>query len=300
MINSSTPTPKLYLDARSNLSCDYHRILLPYQHLSNVSIKSPIFWVNRMTRRGVEFVKMIKKKGVKVVVDLDDNFNLGIDHPLHDYWYSSGMHHQIVEQTKLADVVTVTNVQLADVAMQLNKNVVVVPNALPFDQGQFTRSMDKHTDTRAIYACGPSHGPDLDLLDDDSDITVVGLKKENMSFKYKDLLPSESYMQVYDGHYCALAPLVDNAFNNCKSNLKLLEAGAKGIPLFASKCLPYYNETDKDIVQYVGYDQSWSKVLKQFTDSNLDELGQRTAEHVRKHYDLKDSNLIRKQVFESL
>ena len=39
---------------------------------------------------------------------------------------------------------------------------------------------------------------------------------------------------------CVVAPLVDNEFNRCKSNIKWLECSAIGVPLFASRIDPTY------------------------------------------------------------
>lgn len=41
------------------------------------------------------------------------------------------------------------------------------------------------------------------------------------------------------GLQAIVAPLQDNEFNRCKSNIKYIEACAIGVPLFASNCIPY-------------------------------------------------------------
>lgn len=43
----------------------------------------------------------------------------------------------------------------------------------------------------------------------------------------------------------ALAPLVDNDFNRCRSNLKLVEASAVGLPMICSKVDPYTRDASK-------------------------------------------------------
>jgi hypothetical protein len=46
------------------------------------------------------------------------------------------------------------------------------------------------------------------------------------------------------GFDLVLAPLQDNVFNRCKSNIKLLEMGALGIPTIVQDLTPYKKYTD--------------------------------------------------------
>jgi DNA topoisomerase VI subunit B len=179
---------------------------------------------------------------------------------------------------------------------------MVVPNALPFDSGQFTRSEDRYSKSKVVYVAGKSHIPDIGLIGEfDSSLTICGVDYKLSNQKYsvvEDHLPLHEYMSLYDGHQVAIAPLVNTKFNRCKSNLKLLEAGAKGIPLFASEVLPYYNNTDMKVIKYVP-DYMFKEHISRYSNQSLIELGEETAEHVRKHYSLVDANLLRKQLFES-
>lgn len=295
MTSSTTLSAKLYVASNSASSCEYHRIVLPYGHLPELNLKRPVLWFNRLFRHGTDRVRSAKERGAAIVVDLDDNFQLEADHYLHDSWKVHRVTEQIVENFELADVVMVTNKVLADKVREINPNIVIVPNALPYDTGQFKRST-RFNESRVIYVAGPSHADDVKLLDFETGLTVAGLLVRNQG--YKSVVPTVRYMDLYDGHRVAVAPLVDTPFNRCKSNLKLLEAGAKGLPLFASNIHPYKNDTD-DVTMLVHRSESWSRRLSQYSDSALADLGESTAAHVRKHYHLKDSNEIRRQVFES-
>lgn len=109
-------------------------------------------------------------------------------------------------------------------------------------------------------------------------------------------------MSVYESHAIAIAPLVDNDFNNCKSNLKILEAGAKGIPIVCSKVLPYFNPVDARAVTYAENKAEWHyEIVKLLRNPNYrEDRGLFLAEHVRTHYNLADANELRRQVIESL
>lgn len=293
--SSSTLSTKLYVASNSASSCEYHRIVLPFRNLGELNLRVPVLWFNRTFRHGIEKVISAKERGAKIVMDLDDMFRLEEDHYLFHAWKSFGVTEQIIDHLKLADVVMVTNTVLADLVKGVNPNIVIVPNALPYDQDQFTRST-RDDDTRLIYVAGPSHASDAKILDFGGELTVAGLKVDGCEFK--ETVPTVRYMALYDGHLAAVAPLVSNTFNRCKSNLKLLEAGAKGLPLFASAVHPYKNDRDT-VTILMKEDESWKKRLSKYSDEGLKELGEITAEHVRTHYHLNDSNQIRRQVFES-
>lgn len=47
------------------------------------------------------------------------------------------------------------------------------------------------------------------------------------------------YATMYDEIDILLVPLVDNTFNRCKSELKMIEASVKGVPVIVSDTLPY-------------------------------------------------------------
>lgn len=109
-------------------------------------------------------------------------------------------------------------------------------------------------------------------------------------------------MEAYDGHSLAVAPLIDSPFNRCKSNLKILEAGAKGLPIICSKVLPYYNPIDESVVSYAETTQDWHTEVKRYLNnpSYREDRGAALAEHVRLHYRMEDANELRRQVYESL
>jgi hypothetical protein len=63
--------PKLYTQV-DEISCDYHRIVIPSINLNDLKLKVPVFLFNRTCRLGVNFLHKIRSQGVKIVCDLDD------------------------------------------------------------------------------------------------------------------------------------------------------------------------------------------------------------------------------------
>lgn len=135
---------KLKIDAKPHSGCDYHRIVIPFNN-NNFQPKKDVVVFNRIHSKGAEYVLSLKRQGVKIVVDLDDFYQLNPEHYLASLYESNT--HAIVAMVKLADVVIVTTEYLAYKIRHLNRNVVVIRNALPFDSGQFTLSNDRSSGT---------------------------------------------------------------------------------------------------------------------------------------------------------
>lgn len=325
MNNYTTPTSdievwkelenKLVLDIRLNTSCDYHRIVLPFSYDNgNIKPKVPVFMFNRICSYGIDFLFKLKSEGVKIIMDIDDHYQLDPSHYLYGTFLRNGTMQELISNLKMADVVTTTTPLLASRIRHLNRNIVVIPNALPFDEGQFTLSMDKTSKSPIVWCGGASHYNDLKEIQGiplSEKITFVGYNEENTEWKkiridhldinYEPEMEINRYMTGYDGHSIAIAPLTDSVFNGCKSNLKVLEAGAKGLPIICSPVDPYYNSVDKDFVVYAGNKTDWhNQMSKLLTYTQLrEDRGMALAEHVRLQYNLKDANILRRQVIES-
>lgn len=328
-----TKKPKefdLLLDLKPNSSCDYHRVTMPlYDNEAVFSPQANILVFNRMFGGGIALLKRMKADGVKIIVDWDDFFELDPSHYLYETFRAHNFEEQAIAFLSYADVVTVTTELLAAKLRPYHRNIVVIRNALPFDKSQFTLSTDKSSGTPVVWAGGASHADDLQVvtwaMEDYSLLTLAGyenidkvakgthkemsaqewLKIKN-TFEGVNLVPAvadiKNYMQVYDTHRLAIAPLIDNEFNRCKSNLKILEAGAKGIPIICSKVLPYFNPIDEPFVDYASKTWEWEQELNRYikNPSYCEDRGLALAEHVRLHYNLDDANELRRQVYESL
>ncbi|MCS5452509.1 glycosyltransferase [Enterobacter huaxiensis] len=302
---------RLQIEINHSNSCDYHRLKIPFSNIV-VNARNHIYVFNRISNSGAAMLRTLKIRGFKIICDVDDYWVLDDDHYLADVYKASGMADQIIESLKLADYVTVTTPLLASKVRQYNKKVVVIPNALPFDEGQFTRSEDKESGRPFIYVAGASHRNDIKILDGlYSHIAIAGANKQKEWDKiirmakgaaFKEELPADSYMDAYNGHKVALAPLVGSPFNACKSNLKMLEAGAKGLPLIASPVSPYWNAVDKDVVLWARDKEAFrEQMVKLYRNPRmLEDCAERLAEHVRLHYSLAEANELRRQLIESI
>lgn len=333
---------------RANNGCDYHRIFLPLQEMGfdfKVFNEGPgiktfdgveLVIFNRLPLNPINKIIEYKKKyGFKLVVDIDDYWMLNPHHLIYNSWKKNKTAEKIVQCLELADVVTCTTARLAEKVKPHNKEVYVLPNALPYDTDQFgpKEIPGAHDDLmRFIYTGGSTHFWDIKVLENPfkkiihekipasfilagydnttSDGVQVWDKIERafningklQNYERRYTLPVDEYMSHYDYADVALIPLESNSFTPYKSNLKVLEAGAKNLPVIASNVPPYNDETNLDYVHFASNTREWHDLIKYCANnpSYVKYAGQKLGEWVRKEYNLKIVNIMRKQIFEHL
>jgi glycosyltransferase involved in cell wall biosynthesis len=126
--------------------CEYHRILVPYYKLAEtypditIKVVNVPFDIALIRHFDVmvghyqsvdkEVIMLAKRLGVKVVIDIDDYFNIPPNHLLYRLYQQEKRFVYLPERLKLADMVTTTTVHLANKIRSLNPNTVVTENAL--------------------------------------------------------------------------------------------------------------------------------------------------------------------------
>lgn len=303
----------IYTEARRNSGCDYHRIQLPMRHIGEVQAKVPTLYVNRDTTWSTARIRALKADGGRFIYDMDDALDLPGYHPLAKHYASDQVRNRFADLFALADIVTVTTDRLArEIRHMTTAPIEVLPNALPFDRGQFTRSPGATADRPIIWAGGSSHEVDLPLLRGaiaGNRIALAGYQRIQPWFnmvqmfpgcRVKPMLPTAHYMNHYDGHAIAVAPLAAGTFAECKSNLKILEAGAKGLPIICSRLLPYNTKDMRRVVRFARSLDDWrSHADTLLVDpARVAEEGAALAEHVRANYHLDAVNIHRRQILE--
>ncbi len=205
-------------------------------------------------------------EGTRVVVDLDDD--LVTDEArarLGDQGYALDQLDALAGILRRADQVIVSTGHLADLVGPLRPGrVSVVPNELDpllwFDADPAAPDLEVGEDAelRLLYMGSSTHADDLCLLDGLPErltarlarpvvIEVVGITASDLPPGTRRLLPLKTH---YPGFVAwlrrnqarwsvGLAPLVDERFNHAKSDLKLLEYAALGLPVVASPVGPY-------------------------------------------------------------
>jgi hypothetical protein len=286
--------------------------------------------------------------GYKLVYEIDDivfRNDIPDYNRCKDAFASSEVENTILEIMELMDEMTVTCQYMKDYYIDKtgNKKVTVIPNYAPkqwlghyYHPDRIAKLYDQYKKRpRILYAGSGTH---IDVanrtgLNDDFAHVVDEIIKARKKFKFvwkgtfplsvkpfidngeMEFLPwSPLYdlpKAIYDANCVAsFAPLQDNVFNRSKSNIKIVESGAFGMPgVFQDMCT--YKEAElkfksgKDLINQLEYITSdfdsymkLSKNIHHFTDKLWleDHLDEYEAMYFTnwgsKERNLKSSNLI--------
>lgn len=198
-----------------------------------------------------------------VLMEIDDNIlSTPTYNPASDFYSPVSAHREIaLDQMRAADGVICSTPYLAEIYKEFNEHTYVVQNSIDLDLwGKVTPK--RRSGIRIGWAGGASHNEDLltvlpavkNILASERDVRFVLVHGVPNEFKdlpgvecvYKwariDKYPQMLADQDFD---IGMAPLVDNAFNRGKSNLRWLEYSALGCPTVASR-VGHFAETIKD------------------------------------------------------
>lgn len=322
-------------------SC-YHRVYTPLMnmeadvHITNKLTEEQlekgcdVLVINRFAfyNEPKEIFDWREKYGFKLVIDIDDYWDLNAGHILYENWKFNNIPNIIIDNLVKADIVTCTHERLAEYVAKYNKNVFILPNAIPGGFEQFLIDKKQDEKIRVMWQGSITHRADVEILRNpmkkvhgdknlrdklkmvfgghvnaltDSDAMLsaftVGLQMDTLIFP--GTKPTE-YYQVYNHADICLIPLIDNRFNSFKSNLKILEAAHAGIPVIVSKVHPYLNFPD-NVLLYVEEQGDWYRYIKTLADVEYfrNQVGKNLMEYCHTHYNFKAINKIRQELYES-
>jgi len=110
-------------------------------------------------------IRMLKSLGIVTIIDIDDYWMPGKEHPIHDIIRQNKINEKIVENLKHPDYVTTTTSVFASEIKKINKNVEIFPNAIDPNESQFQEKTEPSDRIRIGWLGGSSHLHDLQLLD---------------------------------------------------------------------------------------------------------------------------------------
>ena len=233
--------------------------------------------------------------GTRIVLDLDDDL-LTEDamQRLEQQSYDRSRLVALSHLVRCVDQVTTSTAHLADAAAAVGgdrERITVVENQLDprLWMSRTISSADLRLEEpaaehelRILYMGSATHDEDLALLNGViGDVTanlgkravleLVGVTACELPPGTRRLVPTDNEYPGFvawlrarrNRWHAAVAPLTDNSFNRGKSDLKLLEYGALGLPVVASAVGPY-RDTKLSFVRFANNRQQW---IEQLTSS---------------------------------
>ena len=198
---------------------------LPKENLDKYLSQYDLIHIHKQLDKNCEIMKMIKFLGIPVIIDVDDHYKLGNDHPMSLSAKKEKWHEPIINHIKLADYVTTTTPIFAEEISKYNKNVFVFPNAINPDEPQYKQVKTKSNMLRIGIICGSSHLHDIELLGDlitrtadnvqivlcgfDTNGTITTYNQETGEKTQRPIKPEESvwftYEKIITGNYKTLS-----------------------------------------------------------------------------------------------
>jgi glycosyltransferase involved in cell wall biosynthesis len=291
--------------------------------------KYDIVYINR-TWDNEDLIERRRQYGFKLVVDVDDYWHLSHDHLMYEGYNASNFAGRLIKHMRNADLVTCTHERLAEAIYPHNKNIEILPNSIPYGHTQFDGERVATDNVKLFWAGGITHEPDLKLLQgvmfelnkhvenvnmvmggwaDSNDTEIYYWSRMASYFTNDRKLPYTiirgmdvfEYYKMFRHADVMLIPLVKNNFNAYKSNIKILEAAGKAVPVVVSKVNPYLG-FPKDIVNYVTDRKGWITAIKRLAENETlrNEQGAALLEYCATNYNFKSINEKRRNAFLSL
>jgi glycosyltransferase involved in cell wall biosynthesis len=265
------------------------------------------------TENNIVAIRWMKSVGKKVVYDLDDNlWNLPHYNPAAHAPNFAAIKRLFTACIQECDyVVASTNALQAAIKnnVRIKKPVRVINNAVDFDlfcplprldTGMVTvgwgGSMTHDKDISDVYALIP------ELLEKNPRMRFesVGAEMDKNLAEHPRVRPRMAVpIAEYPSRLASwrwdvfLAPLVDNAFNRSKSNIKMLEAAALMKPILVSPVAPYsdFCKLDRDLEYLLCHTiKQWrEKITHLVNDAEARHFyGMKLYAVARKHFDVVD------------
>jgi len=271
----------------------------------------------------LEAFNFAREKGKQVIVEIDDFLHtVSPNNPGSECWNPGTLYlHRTISEIRQADALTVSTPQLAREYFPYNPNIYILPNYLNEDKWDNPQTKKKDGYVRIGWAGGNAHIDDLRMVvkviekiihdyKGKVKFETMGMMKQELHgiFKgleeFNDTCPKCGYQGesiTYAGEQLdnyplvlaaygwdiAIAPIIDNAFNSAKSDLKLKEYSAIGYPVVASRVTPYIEAKALGCdVKLAGNFDEWFLKIKALIDNPKlrDDMVRKNKDWVAKYW----------------
>jgi glycosyltransferase involved in cell wall biosynthesis len=212
----------------------------------------------------------------RMVFEIDDDlWNLHPTNVSATSWFTSEALARMDACIAAADAVTATTEQLAERVRSRNPNVHVIPNCI--DAALLTRQRRRAERVTVGWAGGSSHGVDFGAVQSELKSFLRRNPEVDTHFigaNFGDLVGRPEtrhtgwtqnlveYLSNIDFDI-GIAPLAYHVFNKSKSDLKVLEYAAVGIPVVATDFGPYSDSVQHGVTGFlVKRPHEWARYLR--------------------------------------
>ncbi|MDU6538834.1 glycosyltransferase [Mixta calida] len=263
------PLPRFMAAHSGWYGCGNHRVIQPYKALEeNVFTEGGLYMgvpkvlevaemqpdtILLQLPSGIGYPDLIKKYrrqcDARIIVEYDDYLpNLPVKNTLK-HLFPQHIVKALRRVMAMADSVVVSTQPLAEAYASFHHDIRVAHNRLAVSQwGSLMSQRRTGKKIRVGWAGGGTHAGDLEIiqpvikaLQDEVEWVFMGMKPEGIKCEFHTGVPFDLYPEKLASLNLdlALVPLEINHFNICKSNLRLLEIGACGVPIIATRIEPY-------------------------------------------------------------
>ena len=159
--------PHVYIAEHYNDDFDVDIMYLediPTNDIEDFLKKYDLIHIHKQLDKELRLMSTIKFLGISVIVDVDDYYYLGNDHPMSLSAKKEKWHEAVIRHLEMADYVSTTTDIYAKELKKHNKNVLVFPNAIDPNEKQYCQEKNKSDKLRVGLICGSSHLHDIELL----------------------------------------------------------------------------------------------------------------------------------------
>ncbi|YCH29162.1 glycosyltransferase [Erwinia sp. D4-22] len=320
------PLPVVMPHMADMAGCGYYRIIKPFEamqraglvdgKLSAIMLSLPeleryqpdsIIIQRRIDSEFHEWMQNISKfnKSFKVY-ELDDYLpNIPLKNH-HRSQFGNDILKMIRRSLGFMDRFVVSTEPLAEAFANYHHDIVVMPNRLSEDWwGNLQSLRNQGRKPRVGWAGGSSHTGDLEMI-----VDVIKEFASEVEWVFFGMCPAKLQPYVHEFHRgvdieaypaklaslnldLALAPVEDNLFNACKSNLRLMEYGACGIPVICSDVACYRG--DLPVTRVRNRFKDWRDAIRMhLNDPDASALmGEELRQAIQRDWMLNGDNLVR-------
>lgn len=312
---------KIGIIQNNSVGVNHHRLVVPYKYLqtehdielTNGFTKDSEYdciIFNRGIHQSIADLEYQKKKGVKIVMDLDDWIELPIYHSKYNIYQLREIS-LIFQLMNLADVITTSTKYLQNQLFKLGYQSELLENFID-------KTLPNNAEEHAIGWVGVrNHILDLSYIrhamrhsynanriyggyvkwggDDEVQRRILSGDYKH-PIEVREPLPIERYMELYKGITIGLLPSHNDTYSLCKSDLRAIEYSSMGIVGVTNGNI--YRNTSAIKVE----GREWIKEIKKLIKSKMyyNEKHLETIEWFKKRNDLIGITEKRKQIINNL